>query len=201
MKRWAVTGPIAAGKSSVSRLLAARGAAIVDADALGHRILAWPAVRARIAAAFGERMVQAEQVDRRALGDLVFADPGALARLNTITHGPLSRLAAAELARLEREERPVLAVLEAAVYFLLPRPPRMDLIISVVADPELRAQRLAARAGLDAPAAQRRIQAQAPMSGLWEQAEVVITNDGAPEQLAAAVDRIWRRQFPDRPRD
>lgn len=196
MRRWAVTGPIGAGKSAVTALLAARGAAVVDGDRLGHEVLAQPPVRAELARAFGPGVLTGDRVDRGALGRLVFADPAAMAALNALTHPPLAALAAARLDALESAGQHVLAVFEAAVYFLLPSPPRMDLVIVVAAPPALRARRLAAARGVDAAAAAARIAAQADWDKFWARADCTLVNDGTPADLALAVDALWRRHGP-----
>jgi len=199
VRRWAVTGPIGAGKSAVSALLAARGAAVLDGDALGHEILARPEVRDAIGASFGPGVVHDGRVDRAVLGPLVFADPAQLARLNAITHPPLADLMQERLDALAAAGDHALAVLEAAVYFLLPHPPRLDLVIAVDAPPALRAARLAATRGLDAAAAAARIAAQAPWDAFWSRADRIIVNDGTPADLARAVDDLWRRHGPGVP--
>lgn len=195
MTRWVVTGPTGAGKSAVTRLLAARGAAVIDGDALGHEVLREPAVLAAIGRRFGPGTVAGGAVDRERLGQLVFGDPAALADLDAITHGPLgarmeAALAAAELAPPGRARAP-LAVLEAAVYFRLPAPPRTDLVVAVLAAPELRAARLAARTGLAPDQARARVHAQSHLESDWIRADVTIRNEGSAEDLAVAVDRLW----------
>ena len=195
MKRWAVTGPTGAGKSAVTALLAARGAVVLDGDRLGHVVLERPEVVAAVAGRFGTVCVVDGRVDRAALGRRVFADAGELAALDAITQGPLCALMESELAKLA-EGGPSLAVLEAAVYFRLPAAPRMDLVVAVLADPRTRATRLAARTGLTAAAALLRVNALSHLDSDWARADLVIHNDGGPEQLAAAVDRLWAAQTP-----
>lgn len=195
MKRWAVTGPTGAGKSAVTALLAARGAVVLDGDALGHVVLRRPEVVAAVAERFGPACVAAGVVDRGALGNLVFADAGALAALDAITHGPLCVLMEQELAALA-VAGPALAVLEAAVYFRLPAPPVMDLVVAVLADPTTRARRLATRTGLTPAAALARVRALSHLDPDWNRADLTIHNDGEPEALAAAVDRLWTTQRP-----
>lgn len=199
MIRWTVTGPIGAGKSAVTALLAAKGAAVVDGDALGHEVLAQADVRDAVAAAFGPGIVRDGHIDRTVLGPLVFNDPEAMARLNALVHPPLARLMAARLDALEQGGERVLAVLEAAVYFLLPSPPRMDLVVAVDAPAAVRAARLAAGRGLDAASAAARIAAQASWDALWQRADRIIINDGAPADLEREVAGLWRDHGPDRP--
>src|SRR6185295_12340421 len=80
-------GGIASGKSRVGKLLAERGAQVLDADELAHRELGRDEVREAIAAAFGREALDARgAVDRGALGRRVFGDPAALARLEAIVH-------------------------------------------------------------------------------------------------------------------
>ena len=196
MIRWVVTGPIGAGKSTVTAWLARRGAAVVDGDRLGHEVLADPAVVAEVAAAFGPGTVAEGQVDRTVLGPLVFADPSALARLNGITHGRIAALARRRLDELEKAGNHGLAVLEAAVYFLFPAPPPVDLVIAVVADPVVRAARLAARRGLTAPQAAARLAAQADLAPLWRSADVVLDNSGDELQLQRRLDQLLLERLP-----
>src|ERR1700719_3421917 len=88
MRLIALTGGIATGKSTVAAMLAARGAAVVDADAVAREVLqpGTPGF-ARALERFGEGIRQADgAIDRAALGAIVFADPAARADLEAITH-------------------------------------------------------------------------------------------------------------------
>jgi len=189
MQRWAVTGPTGAGKSLLTKMLAEHGAEIVNADLVGHEILRLPNVRAAIAQAFGERFLKKGEVDRPSMGKLVFAEPEALARLNAIVHPPLARAIREQLDSLAASGRTSLAVIEAAVYFLLPPVGLVDLTISVVAPSAMRLQRLLA-SGLAEKQASRRIVAQVPMAGLWQQADVVHENTGTKESLARFASEL-----------
>lgn len=195
MRRWTVTGPTGAGKSAVTALLAARGAAVLDGDRLGHEVLAQAAVVAAVADRFGADCAPGGVVDRAVLGRRVFGDPGDLAALDAITHPPLAALMETRLLELEAQGR-ALAVLEAAVYFRLPAPPRMDLVVAVIASAEVRAARLAARTGLDPAVARARVDALAPLDRDWSRADLAIRNDGEPAELAAAVDALWAAHAP-----
>lgn len=193
MIRWAVTGPTGAGKSLLTGKLADRGAVILDGDSLGHEILARPRTVEAVAAEFGPEFVTDEGVDRARLGKLVFDDPAAMDRLNRLTHGPLARLAEQRLEAWEASGQHGLAVFEAAVYFLLPSPPRVDLVITVTADAEVRAARLAARTGMDLATARSRVAAQEGMHAAWATADLVFDNGGDEAALETFAAELWSR--------
>ncbi|MBC8423772.1 dephospho-CoA kinase [bacterium] len=191
LRRWVVTGPVGAGKSLVTATLADLGARVVDADAEGHAVLRDPDVVAEIAGAFGPECVQDGGVRRPVLADIVFADAGALERLNRITHPRLSARLVERLDALERATaQPGLAVVEAAVYFLLPSFGPVDLVITVTAPAEQRVARLVSSGRLDAAEARARIAAQADMMMDFERADVVLENTGTAEQLRRAVAAV-----------
>lgn len=192
MKRWVVTGPIGAGKSLMTGHLAAQGAAIIDGDALGHELLAQSDVVSSISGQFEADCIVDGHVDRSRLGALVFADPLKMTQLNQIIHPKLSVLAGQRLDLLAQAGEHDLAVLEAAVYFLLPMASPTDLVISVVAEPEIRLARLMASRGLDRTQAQIRIGAQDAMADLWSQADIVVPNNGPLEDLIAATDDLLK---------
>ncbi len=193
MKTVAVTGPVCGGKSTLSGLLAARGAALVDADRLGHQVLEEPEITAGLVAAFGREILAAGKIDRGVLGARVFADPRELARLEAIVHPPLAARIDDRLEALEKAGTHELAVVEAAVYFLLPIRRRADLVVTVTAPPDVRARRLRDRNGLDEAAVDARIAAQAPLEADWKRADLVIVNDRGPEVLAQAADAVLAR--------
>ncbi len=190
MKRWVVTGPTGAGKSIFCGFLARAGAVILDGDSLGHEILEKAEISTALSREFGGRVLKKGSVDRSALGRIVFDDPGALERLNRITHGPLSKLAASRLDDLEKSGLHRLAVLEAAVYFLLPPVPGVELVITVTASAATRRKRLMETSGLDSAQAVSRIQAQRPLEKAWAGADIVLVNEdttGSLENEAAVL--------------
>jgi dephospho-CoA kinase len=193
MIRWVVTGPAGAGKSALCGLFADRGAAVLDGDRLGHDILAREDVVANITNEFGSRVVTDGTVDRAALGALVFPDPVALGKLNGITHGPLAALMGQRLDELEKEGLHRLAVIEAAVYFLLPPVPGIDLVITVTASPSTRLARMADSGSLSPAQARSRIEAQRSMEGGWANADVIVGNDGPVSELKNIAEDLWSR--------
>ena len=191
VRRWVLTGPTGSGKSLVAGFLRELGALVVDADAVGHRVLEEPAVIAALTAAFGAEMLRDGCLDRAALGRRVFADPAALARLNAVVHPRLAARLRAELdACVAAPDFRGLAVLEAAVYFQLPPLGPVDLVVAVTADAALRRERLIAARQLDPAAVDARIAAQQPLLADFARADVVLHNDGDVDALRAAVRRL-----------
>ena len=190
MRRWVVTGPTGAGKSIFCGFLAKGGAALLDGDSLGHEILEKPEISAALEREFGPLVISNGAVDRGALGSIVFDDPVALERLNGITHGPLSNLAAVRMADIAKTGLHRLAVLEAAVYFLLPPVPGVELVITVTAAEATRINRLVEGSGLDPVEARTRVHAQRPLEKGWSTADIVLVNEdslGSLEAEAAAL--------------
>jgi dephospho-CoA kinase len=191
-----LTGGIGSGKSTVSGLLAARGAVIVDADRIAREVVepGTPGLAA-VVAAFGDGVVGPDGgLDRPALAAVVFADPAARARLDGIVH-PLVRARAAELAAAA----PADAVVVHDIPLLVEtgQAGRYELVLVVRADPEVRVARLVQR-GLTEPDARARIAAQATDEQRAAVADVVLDNSGTREELAAQVDRFWAEKVSPR---
>ncbi len=193
LKRWVLTGPVGAGKSQAAACLADLGAHIVDADAEGHVLLQHSEVITEIAAAFGPMCLVNGQIDRSALGRRVFANPVDLARLNRIMHGRLSTRLTACLDILETAAvEPGLAVVEAAVYFLLPSLGTVDLIVTVTAPPQVRIERLVSSGRFDERTARARVEGQRDMLTDYDRADVILDNANDPAALKHAVTELYR---------
>lgn len=189
--RIALTGGIGSGKSTVSRLLAEKGAIIVDADAIAREIVepGEPALE-EIRVAFGPEVIDADGLLRRSkLAEVVFDDPDALARLNAITH---PRIAARSAELLEAA--PADAVVVYDMPLLVEQGPQAlsgwDAIVVVDAPDEVRLSRLIAR-GVDRDDAQRRMAAQVSRDVRLAAADHVIDNSGDLMSLERAVDALW----------
>jgi dephospho-CoA kinase len=187
--RIGLTGGIGSGKSTVSALLAERGAVIVDADRIAREVVepGTPGLAA-VVEAFGARVLTADgALDRPAIAAIVFADDEARRTLNGIVH-PLVRARAAELAAGLPEDAVV--VNDVPLLVEAGQAHAYDLVLVVVADVETRVGRLVQR-GLAEPDARARIAAQATDEQRRAVADVVLDNNGSPEELAAQVDRFW----------
>lgn len=187
----ALTGGIGSGKSTVSRLLAEKGAIIVDADAIAREIVepGEPALE-EIRVAFGPEVIDADGLLRRSkLAEVVFDDPDALARLNAITH---PRIAARSAELLEAA--PADAVVVYDMPLLVEQGPQAlsgwDAIVVVDAPDELRLTRLIAR-GVDRDDAQRRMAAQVSRDVRLAAADHVIDNSGDLMSLERSVNALW----------
>ena len=193
MRLIGLTGGIATGKSTVAAMLAARGAAVIDADVLAREVLVpgTPAF-AEVVETFGPHVLgDAGAVDRAALGSVVFADPQLRAELERITHPRINALMQERiLDALESDA--ALVVADIPLLFERRREDAFDGTILVYAPPAIQLQRVRERDGLDDLDAQRRLVAQLPIDEKRARATWVIDNGGTRESTAAQVDEWWR---------
>ncbi|TWG10349.1 dephospho-CoA kinase [Micromonospora palomenae] len=186
-----LTGGIGSGKSAVSARLAERGAVVIDADRIAREVVApGSAGLAEIVAAFGDRVLDADgALDRAALGAVVFGDEVARRRLEAITH-PRVRARTAELAAAAPSDAVVVNDVPLLVEVGLA--PTYHLVVVVQTAVATRLERLERDRGMPRAEAERRIAAQADDARRRAAADVVLSNDGALDELHAAVDALWR---------
>lgn len=184
-----LTGGIGAGKSTVGRLLAARGFPVIDADELARAAVApgTPGL-AEVAAAFPDAIDAAGRLDRGRLGARVFGDPAARARLEAILHPRIAALSKERAAALARAGHRA-AFYEASLLVETGRHHEVDGLLVVDAPEALRLARVAARDHVPLDAVRARMAAQLPMSEKRRWATAVIENDGDQAALEAQVDR------------
>ena len=188
--RVGLSGGVGSGKSTVAKLLEKHGAVIIDADAISREVVepgtaGFDAVVRR----FGAGVVSGGRLDRAALAKIVFNDDAALADLNGIVH-PLVGERVAEL----NAAAPPDAVVVYDVPLLAEKGMHegFDTVVMVLAERERRLERLAAR-GMTREDAEARMAAQVDDEQRRAIADEVVTNDGTPEDLSAAVDELWGR--------
>ncbi|HET7291163.1 MAG TPA: dephospho-CoA kinase [Vicinamibacteria bacterium] len=188
MLRVGLTGGIASGKSHVAVRLAQSGFLTLDLDRVGHQALARDgAAYADVVAAFGPRVLDAAgNVDRKALGRLVFADPEARARLNALVH---PRIRAEESRLLARGDAPV-AVIEAALVIETGQHLRFDRLVVAHCGAAEQLRRLMNRDGLDEAAAAARLRAQMPADDKRRFAHHVVDTAGSTEETNREADRL-----------
>lgn len=191
MLRVGLTGGIGSGKSEVARLLAARGALVVDSDALAREVVApgTPGLRA-VVEAFGPEYLDAEgALDRPRLAALVFQDPSARERLNAVVH-PLVAAAAAE--RLADAPADAVVVHDVPLLVETGMAPLFDVVVVVDTARETQLERLVARRGMTRQDAEARVNAQATREQRLAAADHVVRNDGSLRELEEQVARLWQ---------
>lgn len=186
----ALTGGIASGKTTVARLLAERGAILIDSDLLARQVVApgTPGLAA-VVKRFGAGVLAADgSLDRQRLGELIFADAQARADLNAIIH-PQVRRRRAELIAAAPDRSIVVSVIPLLVETGLTH--EFDGVIVVDVPPEVQIARLQARNSLSVTEAQARVAAQAQRADRLAAAGWVIENSGTRDQLREQVEVVW----------
>lgn len=185
-----LTGGIGSGKSTVSALLARRGAVILDADAITREVQQpGSPLLTELAEAFGAHVLAADgSLDRAAVAKIVFEDPEALKKLNAIVHPAVGREMNARILAQRTTENVV--VLDIP---LLTENPREGLQGRIVVDVpvETQVERLVTHRGFDEADARARIARQATREDRLKTADFVIDNSGGPDDLEAQIDRLW----------
>lgn len=204
-------GGIGAGKSVAARMLAERGATVIDADSVGHELLTDPAIRARVVERFGPGVLDAEDgvrgldaaISRRALGAIVFADPAALRDLEAILHPAMRERFRREIDRVNREGRSRCVVLDAAVLLEAGWDDLCDLVVYVDAPRDERLRRVAAARGWTASMLEARERSQWPAERKRSRADWILCNDGdlgrLVRELDGLVDRLRSTDAPVEP--
>ncbi len=196
-----VTGRIASGKSTVSRILAGLGAVIIDADLIAREIVepGRPAL-ATIREEFGDRVIKQDgTLDRKALGLMVFSDSRALKRLNELTHPEIKRIVAERIRKAVQRwgGPPAAVVVDAAVLREAGLEHLVDVVWVVTADKDVQVERLVARNGYSMEEALRRIESQreANPSGITPPGpeRIEIENNGSVDELERKVKALWSR--------
>lgn len=186
-------GGVGAGKSTVARLLAARGALVADADRFCHEALADPALRPRLVALFGPEVLDARGRVVRERLRRVFENPAALRRLEELLHPIARRRTEAVVARARAEDRPAVVVdapllLEAGLHRLC------HCLVFLDAPAAVRRERAAAR-GIPPADWARREARQWPLERKRARADHVLPTGGGLGETEQAVARLWRRLF------
>jgi dephospho-CoA kinase len=189
-----LSGGIGSGKSAVARRLAELGAIVIDADRLAHEVVE-PGTEglAEVVAAFGTGVLGPDgALDRPALGRLVFDDAAARCRLEAIIH-PRVRARTAELVAAAPPD--TIVVNDVPLLVEAGLAPGFDIVIMVLADEQVRVERLIRTRGMSAEEAWARIGAQATDEQRRAVADLVLINDGTPTQLRDAVDALWHEHL------
>jgi dephospho-CoA kinase len=193
MLHLALTGNIAAGKSTVAAMLAAHGATIIDADVLSREAVApGTAGLDAVVERFGAQVLAADgTLDRAALRARVFNDAVARDALNAIVHPAVRRLRD-EAVRAAGERGDRIVISDIPLLFEVGLEHAFDGIILVDAPEAMRRERMVRDRGLTDAVAQAMIDAQWPSDRKRAGATWIVENDGSREALAARVEAVWR---------
>ncbi len=187
-----LTGGIGVGKSTVAAMFAARGAAVVDGDAISRRLQepGQPCHRA-ILDSFGPEVLDpAGHIDRRRLGAIVFMDTGSLRRLEAIMHPAIWAASEAEIQDKAAAGTAV-CVVEMALILETGQRARFQKIVVVTAPTRVQVERVARARGLTAAEAQQRLAAQWSGEDKARLADYVIDNGGDLAATERQVDLIY----------
>jgi len=193
VKTIGVTGKIGSGKSTVSKILADMGAAVIDADAIyrsitkkGHEVYD------ELVDSFGDEILDDNgEIDRKKLAAIAFQDEEELKKLNDITHKHIVRVIIDKLNEYKNKEKVV--VIDAAIPVEHGFLDVADQVWVVLADKETRINRVMKRSGLTYEQVLERMNSQPGDDYYCGIADVIIQNDGSFEDLKAEVEENFRR--------
>jgi dephospho-CoA kinase len=193
MLRVGLTGGIATGKSTVGAMFVELGCHLIDSDRITHQLLEpGEAVYSRVVREFGERILTAPggPIDRRILGDIVFKDPEARAKLNGLVHPAVIRRQQQWLKQKEAEDPGGIAIVDAALMIEVGTYKNYEKIVVVTCTPDIQRRRLESRSTLTADQIEARIRSQMSMGEKVKYADFVIDNSGSIEATREQVRRV-----------
>ena len=194
VRRIALTGGIATGKSHVRARFESLGIPTIDSDLIARQVVApgSPALAA-IVERFGPQALDSDgALDRKRMATIVFSDPGARKALEAIVHPEVRRATDAWFASLDPGRHPF-AIADIPLLYEVNRDRDFESVIVVATSPEIQLRRLMDRDRLSEAEAQRRIDAQLPIDDKVERADFVIRTDGSFDDTHRQVDELARR--------
>ncbi len=194
--RIGLTGGIGSGKSTIARYLVELGARHIDSDKVGHDAFR-PGMPLYddIIEAFGPGVVGPDgQIDRPKLGQIVFTDRAKLDRLNRIMWPRMKEMVRQQIEQCRREGAPAVVV-EVPLLIEAGWTDLVDEVWVAVVSPDVVVERLKANRKQSEEETRRRIGAQLSNAERVKHADVVISNDGSPEEVKAKVKALWEQRI------
>jgi len=183
-----LTGGIGCGKSLAAQYFAELGALVIDADQLARTAIERGSDGFdEVVALFGDSILKDGNIDRKALGELIFKDPKAKTKLESIIHPFVRREFEGAVASLKGDQ---VLVYEIPLLVETNSHERFDVVITVESEMENRIARLRGR-GMHISEIEGRIAAQATREQRIEVADFLIENDGSEDELLRQVENIW----------
>jgi len=188
-----LTGGIASGKSTVARMLVAKGALLIDFDEMAHAVQEQEGkVWREIVRHFGPEILGPDgKIDRRRLGDCVFADRKKLDLLNSLVHPAVFEQWWSRLEEIRKTQPEAIVLSDIPLLIEAGLKPMVDLVLVVYLPPEKQIARLMARDGFSREEAASRLASQMPIGDKLAYADIVIRNDGSLEETRGVVDEVW----------
>jgi dephospho-CoA kinase len=191
-----LTGGIATGKSTVSALLVAKGALLIDADAIAREVmLPGHPVLAAVIQHFGQAVMNSDgTLHRKKLGEIVFADSAQRQALNDITHPAIREEMRLRMVAYEREQPDRLVLADIPLLYESGLESLYEEIMVVYVSREVQLQRLMLRDGLTEEQAGLRLSAQMDIEQKRSMADIVIDNSGTQAETERQIDLFWQRK-------
>jgi len=193
MRVLGITGGIATGKSTVTKMLAEFGAPTISADAIARALLApgTPTTEAVLAAFPSCAALEPGRIDRRALARIIFADAQARSRLEALTHPPIIEALRVQIAEWRASSVASAAAAEIPLLFETGLENDVDEVVVVSCDESVQRTRLCVRDGISQEEAERQIAAQWPLPEKAGRANFVVTTDHGVEDTRRQVAAFW----------
>ncbi|MBM7504866.1 dephospho-CoA kinase [Agromyces aurantiacus] len=190
-----LTGGIASGKSTVARRLVEHGAIHIDADQLARRVVEpGSACLDEIVREFGEGVLTNDgMLDRQKLGEIVFRDDEARARLNAIVHPAVRELSGRLIAKAEQADPDAVVVYDVPLLVEAQVDHPFDLVVVTSAPKRTQVDRLVQERGFDPIQAEARVDAQVGDAERRAVADVVIDTGGSIAHTMSQADDLWVR--------
>jgi len=190
-----LTGGVASGKSTVSRILEGEGAILIDADQIA-RALARPGspVFLELIRAFGEKILREDgSLDRKALAARVFSDPEQRSVLNRILHPRIKEEIRRRVREVVERDPAAIVIIDAALLIEAGHDQEMDKVIVVTSRAEQQIKRLKERNGMAPEEAERILASQMPQEEKLKVADFVLRNEGSLEETAKRTKEVFQK--------
>ncbi|MCD6152937.1 MAG: dephospho-CoA kinase [Syntrophobacterales bacterium] len=188
-----LTGGIGSGKSTIDRLFSAKGAYIIDFDALTYFVeepnrQAWK----EIVEHFGKKILNADDtINRKKLGEIVFRDRKKLNKLNSIVHPVVINEWQKRIENIRKEKEDAIIISDIPLLIEIGLHNRVDIRILVYISPEEQIKRIIKRDGYSIKKAEYRLNSQMSIDDKIPYADFVINNEGPLKETSKIVDEIW----------
>ncbi|GAA0133714.1 dephospho-CoA kinase [Paenibacillus sp. YSY-4.3] len=191
-----LTGGIATGKSTVSQMLVTRGAALIDADVIAREVMepGHPVLQA-VQERFGPDVIHDDgTLNRKKLGEIVFADPEKLKALNGLTHPAIRAEMRQRMADHEAADPKRLVVVDIPLLYESGLETMFEQVMVVYVPREVQLNRLMQRDGLTLEQAEARIRAQMDIEEKKERADILIDNSLGMDKTELQIEDFWRNK-------